>query len=131
MEHPYILPHIEQRMQEMGFKKFHFETVIVKSLGFFAGAGGYNINYVTGEISKNRYGQRVAEIDASNQFYYLVQKVVSSDLKIISDTDCLTKDEVLKYSTYTFHNFKEFTGQIFITDSAGFELEFIRATPYE
>lgn len=129
MEHPYILPYIEQRMKEMGFKKFHFDTVIVKNLDF---KSSYTVDFFTDNlVGFNRYGNYYNEIDASNQFYYLVKKVVTTDLKITSDTDYLPITESAKYSTYTFHNFKEFTGQIFITDSAEFELEFIRATPYE
>lgn len=128
MEHPYILKYIEQRMLEMGFNKFHYETTRVQNLPL----NPYNLDILTNEVTDNdRYGSFVAEIDASNQFYYLVEKTISPTLKITSDTGYLLPSEAANYSAYTFHNFREFTGQIFITDLAPFDLEFIRAIPYE
>lgn len=128
MEHPYILPYIKQRLTEMGFQKFHYDTVRIESLPLNA----YVLDMVTNVVTdNNRYGSHVAEIDASNQFYYLVEKTISPTLKITSDTGYLLPSEAANYSNYTFHNFREFTGQIFITDLASFDLEFIRAIPYE
>ncbi len=132
MEHPYIIPYLEQRMKEMGFKKFHFETVVVNNINFGNYGFGSGLDLFWEVLqSDNRYGKYVKQIDASNHFYYLVKKTVSSDLKITSDTGYLLPSESVDYSNYTFHNFREFTGQIFITDTAPFELEFIRAIPYE
>lgn len=128
MEHPYILPYIEQRMLEMGFEKFHYETVKILNTSI----GPYSLDSDTGDIkTDNRYSQYVKEIDASNQFYFLVEKVVNPDLKITSDTGYLLPNEALNYSNYTFHSFKEFTGQIFITSSSSFNLEFVRVAPYD
>lgn len=129
MEHPYILPYIEQRMSEMGFEKYHYETIRVENLPW----GVYSfLPYTDMELATdNRYSQYVKEIDASNQFYFLVEKVVNPDLKITSDTGYLLPSEALNYSNFTFHSFKEFTGQIFITSSSAFSLEFVRVAPYD
>jgi hypothetical protein len=128
MEHPYILPFITQRMKEMGFEKFHFETIRVKNLPL----GPYALDLFSNDIiSNNRYSNRVAEIDASNQFLFLVEKTVNTDLKITSDTGYLLPSEGVDYSNYTFHNFKEFTGQVFISSFSSFDLEFIKVNPYD
>lgn len=128
MEHPYILNYIQQRMQELGINKFHFDSNLVNNIPF----GPFSQDAIIGTVDTDeRYGQRVAKIDASNQYLYLVQKTVPADLKITSDTGYLMPSESANYSNYTFHNFREFTGQVFITSGADFELEFVRVTPYE
>ena len=128
MEHSYLISKIEQRMTEMGFTKFHYDTIHVKNVPF----GPYALDIFSNDIiQNNRYSNRVAEIDASNQFLYLIDKNINADLKITSDTGYLLPSEVASYSTYTLHNFKEFTGQIFITSLNDFDIEFLKVTPYE
>lgn len=128
MEHPYLISKIEQRMAEIGFTKFHYDTIRVKNIPI----GPYALDIFSNDIiQNNRYGNRVAEIDASNQYLYLIEKTINADLKITSDTGYLLPSEVANYNNYTFHNFKEFTGQIFITSLSDFDIEFLKVTPYE
>lgn len=128
MEQSYIIAKINQRMEELGYTKFHYESIRIKNIPY----GPYALDFFSNEIiQNNRYGSMVAEIDASNQFYYLVDKMVNPDLKITSDTGYLLPSEISTYGTNTIHNLKEFTGQIFITSLNNFDLEFLKVTPYK
>lgn len=100
----YLLAYITQRMNEMGFPKFHFEAV-----------------HAFVEDTKMK-------IEAYNQFYYLVSKAVPASLVIASDTNIFIEAGV--YSSYNFYQVQEFTGLIEISQTLVFvDLEFIKVVP--
>lgn len=133
MEHPYILPFIEQRMKELGHTNFHYESVRLTVNDAIEPSSDVFYDQVTYVSPVARPLQFTADnfyIMAHNQYYFLVEKTVPASLEIVSDSDCLTPEEATNYSNYTFFNFKEFTGQIFLKAAVSIELEFVKCTPY-
>jgi len=132
MEHPYILPYITQRMKELGHDKFHYETVRVKRELAIDPVSNVFYDYITFPGSPPyQFSNRKFYILAHNQYYFIVEKTVDPTLTIKSDTGCLTMDEAINYSNYTFFNFKEFTGQIYFEQAIQpIDIEFIKCTPY-
>ncbi len=149
MDHPYILKNIFQRMAELGHKDFHFESVRVTvkeaieptnevfynftGIGVIAGGPPGIIcspSFVPPPVPV--FSPTKFYLLAHNVFYFLVEKNIDPKLRIKSDTGCLTSVEAANYNSYTFFNFKEFTGQIFFDQDtpAPIDLEFIRCTPY-
>ncbi len=100
----YLLKYIAQRMCEMGFTDYRFESVRIVS-----------------ETDK-------VQINAYNEFYYLVSKTVPVSLVIASDTNIF--NEAVAYNNYNFYQIQEFTGLIEISQSViGIDLEFIKVIP--
>ncbi len=137
MEHPYILPYIKQRMAELGHTKFHFESVKVDLKKALEPVSDVFYDYKQGTVPPPYLPPQVQfsltkfYLLAYNEYYFLVEKTVPTSLRITSDTGCLTANEALNYSNYTFFNFKEFTGQIFFEAFPfAINLEFIKCTPY-
>ncbi len=107
-KHPYIEKYIAQRMKELGHEHYHYETIRPYE--------------PTSQLI----------IDASNEFYYLVDDNIDPTLQILSDNEPLLASESAIFGSFTFHGFREFTGQIIISQlPPGFAYEFIRATPYD
>ncbi len=93
-----------QRMKEMGFDDFSFEPVRV----------------------------REDQINASNEYYYLVAASINSPSLIIrSDTNIFT--ESADYNKFNYYGLQEFTGIITLTetdlDKYPIDYEFIRVIP--
>lgn len=93
-----------QRMKEMGFDDFSFEPVRV----------------------------RENQINASNEYYYLVAASITSPSLIIrSDTNIFT--ESADYNKFNYYGLQEFTGIITLTeddpDTYPIDYEFIRVIP--
>jgi hypothetical protein len=93
-----------QRMKEMGFDDFSFEPVRV----------------------------REEQVNASNEYYYLVAASISSpNLIIRSDTTIFT--EAADYNKFKYYGLQEFTGMITLTetdqDNYPIDYEFIRVIP--
>lgn len=101
----YIIEHIRNRMKEMGFERFHFEPVFITA-------------------SSNNL-----EIKAYNEYYYLLNSTVPSDLVISSDTNVF--NEAASYSVMRLYRLQEFTGLIEIKQGTRrIQLEFMRVLPY-
>lgn len=139
MESPYILPYIKQRLAELGFNsdEFHYETVRISKKDAIEPVSDVYYNFLAQSPlicqPTNQFTGTKFYLLANNQFYFLVEKTAPIGLTIISDTGCLTPKEATDYSSYTFFNYKEFTGQIFFekTSPGDIDLEFIRCTPYK
>lgn len=100
----FLLKYIAQRMCEMGFTDYRFEAVRIAL-----------------EADK-------VQINAYNQFYYLVSKTVPATLVIASDTNIF--NEAAAYNSYNFYQIQEFTGLIEISQGVvGIDLEFIKVIP--
>lgn len=100
----YIMAYIKQRMTEMGFPKYHFEPVHVF-------------------VNANK-----AQIQAYNEFYYLLNKIVPGNLVIASDTNIF--NEAATYNSYTFYRVQEFSGLIEISQGAApIDLQFLKVVP--
>lgn len=100
----FLLAHIAQRMNEMGYKGFHFEPAYI-----FVDAPFF-------------------EIKAYNEFYYLTSKFVDAQLLIISDTNIF--NEAANFSFYNFYGIQEFSGLIEISQFiTPMNLEFVRVIP--
>ncbi len=100
----YILSYISQRMREMGFAEFHFETVHVVS------------------------ATNTLQIQAYNEYYYLISEYLPSGLIITSDTNIFNDSEIYYY--FNFYRTQEFTGLIEINSGTiPVDLEFVRVIP--
>ncbi len=99
----YLNEYISQRMQELGFKEFHWEPVLIP---------------VTAGVIKF--------IGAYNEFFYLVTRTLTNGTIIIGDTHYLVAQD---YANLTFARLHEFTGNITIDSPANASIEFIRVIP--
>lgn len=98
----YLLSFIRHRMEEMGYSKYHFETVLVELVG--AGAK--------------------KEIKAYNEYYYLISKSVPDNTVIASDMHYFKAKD---YGDCVLHGIQEFSGMITaVRDAADAKLEFVR-----
>ncbi|TAL55246.1 MAG: hypothetical protein EPN86_03450 [Nanoarchaeota archaeon] len=95
---------INQRMAEMGFKGFHFETE-------------HLVDAANSMI-----------VPAYNEFYYLVSKSIPLNTVIKSDTNIF--NDVAGYLDYNYHKVQEFSGLIEIIQTTPVNLEFVRVMPY-
>jgi len=96
----FLLAYIAQRMREMGFKDYTFEPVRVQS----------------------------GQVDATNEYYYLVAKIVSDTLVIRSDAKVF--EEAADYSNFNYYGMQEFTGVITLEDTVNaIDYEFVRVIP--
>jgi hypothetical protein len=102
----YLIIYVNQRMSELGIKKFHHEPVLLLT-----------------DNNKIEY-----RIEAYNQFYYLVSKELANGTVIRSDTNIYDADQL--YDKQNLHQIQEFTGLIIITIPPRTTqlLEFIRVT---
>ena len=87
----YLIIYVNQRMSELGIKKFHHEPVMLLT-----------------DNNKIEY-----RIEAYNQFYYLVSKELANGTVISSDTNIYDADQL--YDKQSLHQIQEFTGLIIIT----------------
>lgn len=100
----FLLAYISQRMCEMGFSEFHFEPVHIA-------ADADNL-----------------QIQAYNEYYYLVSLSVPSGLIIASDTNIFNESE--DYPSFNLYKIQEFTGLIEINQGyTPINLEFIKVIP--
>lgn len=100
----FLIAYIAQRMKEMGFADFSFEPVRVKE----------------------------DQINAGNEYYYLVAASITSPSLIIrSDTNIFT--EAVDYNKFNFYGLQEFTGIITLSEedpiNYPIDYEFIRVIP--
>lgn len=99
---------IKQRMAQLGYTKFHYEPIRVQSAA----------------------GTSAITVSAQNEFYYLTAKSVPASFLIESDTAIFTAADAAGYANFNFYNFKEFSGNIKITQAIGaVDAEFIRVIP--
>lgn len=103
MTEGYLNRYISQRMREMGFKKYHFESVAI--------------------IVK---GREVNFIAAYNEYYYLVATTLPKETLIVGDTHFLLAKD---FDKLTYARLHEFTGNITIETQVDCTIEFIRVIP--
>jgi hypothetical protein len=103
----YLGIYVNQRMSEMGIKKFHHEPVLLVT-----------------DRDKPEY-----RIDGYNNYFYLVSKDIANGTVIYSDTNIYPADQ--HYDKQNLHQIQEFTGLIIIINPPRTVqlLEFIRVTP--
>ena len=100
----YLLEYVKQRMNEMGFEKFHYEPIRVLA------------------------NATRTEVKAYNEYYYLLSKSVQPTLVIKSDTNIF--NEANAYYAFNYYRIQEFTGLIEISQAvAPIDLQFLRVVP--
>ncbi len=99
----FVIEYIRQRMQELGYGRFHFEptSMLVRS-------------------------KEPVSILAYNEFYYLVSLDLPNSTLIIGDTHYLN---AVSFSRLSYARLHEFTGNITIECPQESIIEFIRVTP--
>ena len=104
----FLMSMIAQRMREMGFDEYSFEP------------------YRALDLTASKL-----QINANNEYYYLVAKTVVATLEITSDTNVFTTQEAAQYANFNYFGMQEFTGTIDILRGAGIgiDVEFMRVIP--
>jgi len=103
MNEVFVSDYIRQRMQEMGYGKFHIKPVRIA-------------------VSANL----VREIPAYNEFYFLESATLSDGTIITADNDFLIAQG---FTNMGSARFKEFTGNISIESNENQHIEFLRVIP--
>lgn len=135
MNEAFIIAFITQRMKELGFTDFHYESVKVNLSNAIEPSDDANYNYVSHTVltRPKQFSATKFHIMAHNEFYFLVERNLDVNLTIIADNDQLTGKEAADYSNTNLFQMKEFTGQIFLettTSPGAIDVEFIKCTPY-
>ncbi len=97
--------YIEKRMNELGFKDYHIQPMVLSI----------------------ESGETIQHIKAYNEYLYLISEIIPSDLIVHSDTN-LYFSNVQQFGAYIP---QEFSGLVCIESSSqdAFSLEFIRVIP--
>lgn len=100
----FLIAYITQRLNEMGYKTFHFEPVRIF-------------------VNANK-----AIVEAYNEYYYLISKNVPAGLVIASDTNVF--NEAANFPDFTYYRIQEFSGLIEISQPAApIDIQFMKVVP--